>query len=328
MTESAPKKRRLDETGENGWAKELKGGDLGFTIEEENALLLRAVPGGSKAALLPDRPTRFVAAAIYIDLYTTGTLPLPSLVDWLDKYAPIPPVVRTKTTKLKWRIYTAGFNEGAKEKEILPDRAIEFLELVDPTISITAGKHDYWETTFNTLASRAYSGLSQTEAEIEVRPEDWKAYRGGGVWHDVVNEEDGWAAYDRFLAGGSDEEVLALWNHEAEKEVYKQTCLERRSKIILPAAIKLLMATAKLSSMNDVPDITPFEKVFPGCPFKWHNPRSIADALHTYYGLTSPNRLPETRGTRLGDYISPLEHYARHFQYKEDLSDYEHYNYG
>ena len=102
--------------------------------------------------------------------------------------------------------------QGAQESEDIPNRAIEFLELVNPRISITAAKHDYWETSFKGLASAAYDGLDEDDASVDIDPADWEK-EGSGHWHDAVDGDLGWDAYRHFLAGGSPKEVRSC--HES-----------------------------------------------------------------------------------------------------------------
>ncbi len=99
---SAPKKRRLDETTAHTFAKELQ--EEGFTPEEQAALVARlAAP---RAALAPGQSARFTAVAIYVDHLATAGM---GLSDWLTVYAPPAPVAPpTATTRLTWKIYSAG----------------------------------------------------------------------------------------------------------------------------------------------------------------------------------------------------------------------------
>jgi hypothetical protein len=236
------------------------------------------------------------------------------------------PLSKTHTTHFEWRIYTAGGHEGNKHEEDIPDMAIEFLELVDPDISITASKHDYWETSWGDFHTKAYAGVDETQAEEEIAPVDWRE-EGQGVWHDAV-EEEGWEAYEFFVANHDtlDEatlhkQTLTLWNHDDEKRAYAERCATRRALVDKRVANTVLTAASK--NKDGKVDLAQFKRAFPGCPFQSADDWAVGTRLAEYYGLTPMNRLTS------GAWSKPATHkfmcYAQHFNGTEDYSDYDLY---
>jgi hypothetical protein len=101
----------------------------------------------------------------------------------------------------------------------IPRLAIGFLDVVNPSISITRSKHDYWEP--------SWSEISYTEKEdfcCDCTAKGWKtlSYMYAGKWHDAVFEHGtGEEAYNYFIAHVNDinsdevnEETLKIWKRK------------------------------------------------------------------------------------------------------------------
>jgi hypothetical protein len=326
MAQPNKKKRKIAESSDISDAQRLAEEvlDAGFSEEERTALEARLRPGHPLPPLDPAASKRFMVAAMYADfLWDSTTHWYSGLDQWLAQYAPSE-AKRSNTTCFKWCITAAGGYQGGKYSETIPNQAIAFLELVNPTIQLTAGKHDYWSTTWKEWDRESYDGVRQKPDATDMDPAVWET-SGSGVWHDAVDDHCGWSAYNFFIkshgaltADARDSQTLALWNHDEEKAAYKTRCAERRERVKMPAATALLRAT---TSATDNVDLERFNKVFPGCPFDGAHPWSVGGVLARYYGLMHMNQLPKKR------WNEPYEHYfakyARHFDGECDLSDYE-----
>ena len=95
------------------------------------------------------------------------------------------------------------YGPTAEEEETMPSVALRFLDIVNPSISITRSKHDYWESSWSDL------NYSQDPADMDIDPEDWEE-EGLGYWHDAVDGQNRWAAYNYFIQHEEDEDFEAV----------------------------------------------------------------------------------------------------------------------
>jgi hypothetical protein len=136
-----------------------------------------------------------------------------SLSEFLDQYCPqeLEPAekpLEEQMVRIKYNVENPFSVTEATIKETLPRLAIGFLDLVNPSISITRSKHDYWEP--------RWKGIDYTEREdisCSGTAKDWKklSYPFAGEWRDAVFEKDnGEEAYNYYLAHVNDDDVVAM----------------------------------------------------------------------------------------------------------------------
>jgi hypothetical protein len=137
---------------------------------------------------------RHVLASLYVDMLSGAHVPWRSLDTFLTHYAP-----RARDTFL----VTCHLGiEGLKLEEIMPAKAMNFLGLVNPRVTLMQAPTRSW-----CVAWRSPQVLIETElAAHDMAPQDWK-YMGEGAWHTEVDEMGGWPAYEYYITHTDDPSV-------------------------------------------------------------------------------------------------------------------------
>lgn len=158
-----------------------------FSDEKTELLAYLAKTDTSREPRPPN--IRVGLARLWIDVGKKSRHLPPDLDTWLVRYTPEPPPPPAKNTiVIEYRIDNPWGGPEAVEREALPVLAIEFLNLVNPRISITRSKHDYWQPYWHELVCK------EMPSEVEMAPEEWKE-EGSGYWYEKVfysDLEDGW----------------------------------------------------------------------------------------------------------------------------------------
>ncbi len=179
-----------------------------FAGDEGAIAGLRAHIPGPSDRVIPT--TRGKLAIVWVDWSReAGKMICGGLADFLQQYDP-----RAKeTVQITYRVDNPWGLSEATQCEILPRAAIDFLDIVDPTIFVTRSKHDEWECD--------WSKLDYTEelAYREVAPEDWKEKGGGGYWSDAVFYLHTDTAYRYYLVHRDDEDQEAM--KEATRKLFE-----------------------------------------------------------------------------------------------------------
>ena len=120
------------------------------------------------------------------------------LREFLEHYAPLPVYTHAKVT-----VHIDNpWGPDSEDKELMPIKVVEFLDILEPSVVRTRSKLDYVTITWNKDTDWSYT--KKSDGTIA---EEWEK-KGMDGWHEQVGDEKhGWAAWRYFLAHYEDEDV-------------------------------------------------------------------------------------------------------------------------
>jgi len=117
-----------------------------------------------------------------------------------------------QTTRLEYSV--ASYWSDTQQSEVIPKVALEFLELVNPSIEVSLSKHDSVEVSFRDLGCTA---KTIDDEKDDYAPSEWESKGDCYDWNQAVFDDEhrnGRAAWQFYL------ECLAkdTWDRAAEKQ--------------------------------------------------------------------------------------------------------------